>query len=175
MRGCSVEGAKGVTAARGPPKPPRSTRRTGPSTSTVCRPHRTVQLPANLPAPCQHLQSRTPAKHRPTLGSPFFGRRRPVGRVGPAAMSGNPPRAGKPQKHTPIPTEWRIELPEHGAGNDSEFGGCRSIEAGYRRGDVLGQGTYGEVGGARWRAVAAACTPKLVQGRATQAAWHGRQ
>lgn len=59
----------------------------------------------------------------------------------------HPPRSGgtKPAKHTAIPTEWRIELPERGAQADAEFGGCRSIEAGYVRGPVLGQGTYGEV------------------------------
>ncbi|KAL4442464.1 hypothetical protein ABPG77_005048 [Micractinium sp. CCAP 211/92] len=58
-----------------------------------------------------------------------------------------PPRSGgaKPARHTPIPTEWRIELPERGAQADAEFGGCRSIESGYVRGPVLGQGTYGEV------------------------------
>ena len=59
----------------------------------------------------------------------------------------HPPRSGgaKPARHTAIPTEWRIELPERGAQADAEFGGCRSIESGYVRGPVLGQGTYGEV------------------------------
>ena len=66
-------------------------------------------------------------------------------------MSGHPPRSGPvgkpagPSKNTALPTEWRIELPESGAAGDAEFGGCRSIEAGYNRGQVLGQGTYGEV------------------------------
>ena len=46
-----------------------------------------------------------------------------------------------------LPDEWKIELPERGT-VDSEFGGCRAIEAGYERGEVLGQGTYGEVS---WR------------------------
>lgn len=62
--------------------------------------------------------------------------------------SGHPPRASGtkgPKQTQEIPTEWRIELPESGANADSEFGGCRSIEAGYDRGPVLGQGTYGEV------------------------------
>lgn len=57
--------------------------------------------------------------------------------------SGKPP--GGPVKHPSIPAEWRIELPTSGRHTDSEFGGCRSIEAGYDRGPVLGQGTYGEV------------------------------
>ncbi|PSC69315.1 cyclin-dependent kinase C-2-like isoform A [Micractinium conductrix] len=65
-------------------------------------------------------------------------------------MSHLPPRQGGgkgsgPAKHTPIPTEWRIELPGEGVGYDTEFGGCRSIDVGYNRGPVLGQGTYGEV------------------------------
>ena len=55
-----------------------------------------------------------------------------------------PPAAG-PVKFQAIPTEWRLELPEAGATPDAEFGGCRSIESGYHRGNVLGQGTYGEV------------------------------
>ncbi|KAI7837692.1 hypothetical protein COHA_008485 [Chlorella ohadii] len=55
------------------------------------------------------------------------------------------PPAGGPGKFSSIPTEWRLELPEAGATPDAEFGGCRSIEAGYHRGHVLGQGTYGEV------------------------------
>lgn len=73
-----------------------------------------------------------------------------------APRSGKPPTGGPtkhtpvPTKHAPIPTEWRIELPEAGedrprGGGDAEFGGCRSIDAGYKRGPVLGQGTYGEV------------------------------
>lgn len=64
----------------------------------------------------------------------------------PPRSGGKPGKApGGPAKHTPIPTEWRIELPEGGAMSDADFGGCRSIEAGYARGPVLGQGTYGEV------------------------------
>lgn len=65
--------------------------------------------------------------------------------------SGHPPRSGgpKPAKHSSLPTEWRIELPDSGRHLDAEFGGCRSIEAGYIRGQVLGQGTYGEVRGRR--------------------------
>lgn len=55
------------------------------------------------------------------------------------------PPAGGPGKFSSIPTEWRLELPESGATPDVEFGGCRSIESGYHRGNVLGQGTYGEV------------------------------
>lgn len=58
--------------------------------------------------------------------------------------------AGKapPLKHVPVPSEWKVELPGHGATDDREFGGCRSIEAGYDRREVLGVGTYGEVRGA---------------------------
>ena len=55
------------------------------------------------------------------------------------------PPAGGPGKFSAIPTEWRLELPDTGATPDTEFGGCRSIESGYHRGIVLGQGTYGEV------------------------------
>lgn len=83
------------------------------------------------------------------------------GRLQAAMASQVPPRhptkppAGGPGKFSSIPTEWRLELPEAGATPDAEFGGCRSIEAGYHRGHVLGQGTYGEV---RRRSPPAACT-----------------
>ena len=63
-------------------------------------------------------------------------------------MAGVPPRSGSGTKYPSIPTEWRIELPEsgdHRGGVEGGFGGCRSIETGYTRGHVLGQGTYGEV------------------------------
>lgn len=44
-----------------------------------------------------------------------------------------------------IPSEWKVELPEYGAAYDDTLSGCRSIEDGYERQSVLGQGTYGEV------------------------------
>lgn len=70
----------------------------------------------------------------------------PVAPRGAGKPPGGPGKpAGGPSKHPPIPTEWRIELPDSGAHKDTEFGGCRAIEAGYQRGPVLGQGTYGEV------------------------------
>lgn len=57
-----------------------------------------------------------------------------------------PSRAGTRQTKPPvIPEEWKIELPDQGQASDSQFGGCRSIESGYQRQFVLGQGTYGEV------------------------------
>jgi hypothetical protein len=73
--------------------------------------------------------------------------------------SGHPPRSGgpKPAKHAALPTEWRIELPESGRQLGAEFGGCRSIEAGYNRHQVLGQGTYGEVGTGAARSRTVSC------------------
>eukprot|EP00887_Chlorella_sp_A99_P000009 scaffold16.g9.t1 len=69
------------------------------------------------------------------------------------AGHGRPPkaqahRAAEQQKYTKVPDEWHIELPGRGADRgsaDHYFGGCRSIERGYTRGEVLGHGTYGEV------------------------------
>ncbi|KAL6766227.1 CDKC1 [Auxenochlorella protothecoides x Auxenochlorella symbiontica] len=58
------------------------------------------------------------------------------------SQNGSQSRKGKAPS---IPAEWKVELPEEGNRGDSIFGGCRSIEAGYQREFVLGQGTYGEV------------------------------
>lgn len=58
-----------------------------------------------------------------------------------------------------IPAEWKVELPEEGNRGDADFGGCRSIEAGYQREFVLGQGTYGEVRGRSRGSVWAAAAP----------------
>lgn len=44
-----------------------------------------------------------------------------------------------------VPSEWKIELPKQGASDDSLFGGCRSIEVGYEKQALVGEGTYGEV------------------------------
>jgi hypothetical protein len=44
-----------------------------------------------------------------------------------------------------IPSEWKIELPKAGCIDDRLFGGCRSIEVGYEKKAMVGEGTYGEV------------------------------
>ena len=51
----------------------------------------------------------------------------------------------KEPKFPPIPVEWKVELPDEGYRGSNAIGGCRSIEEGYDRQGVLGQGTYGEV------------------------------
>ncbi|KDD74762.1 protein kinase, partial [Helicosporidium sp. ATCC 50920] len=53
--------------------------------------------------------------------------------------------SGRQAKPPPIPEEWKIELPDQGATLGGQPMGCRSIESGYQRQFVLGQGTYGEV------------------------------
>ena len=87
----------------------------------------------------------------------------------------------KEGKFPKVPEEWNIELPGRGAdrfAQDAFFGGCRSIEKGYAKGEVLGHGTYGEVsvsdggcGGccAGWN-LAAAVGGTLAEGRAARGA-----
>ena len=45
---------------------------------------------------------------------------------------------------TPGPSKWKVELPSV-ADSDDSFGGCRSIEKCYDKGQQIGEGTYGEV------------------------------
>ena len=52
---------------------------------------------------------------------------------------------GRPPQHKVVPSEWKIELPKAGCVDDRMFGGCRSIEVGYKKEGMVGEGTYGEV------------------------------
>lgn len=56
-----------------------------------------------------------------------------------------PARAQRPPTHKVVPSEWKIELPKQGSVDDRLFGGCRSIEVGYEKKGMVGEGTYGEV------------------------------
>lgn len=58
----------------------------------------------------------------------------------PASVASTP----RTTPRTPGPSKWKVELPSV-ADSDDSFGGCRSIEKCYDKGQQIGEGTYGEV------------------------------